>query len=301
MELYQLRTFVAVAEEGHVTRASERLFLSQSSVSAHVKALEEELGVALFERGARGVSLTPAGAELLDRARDILLAADGMLRRACALRSEVSGTVRLGLNTGSAFLRVPELLAWLEAEHPRVSMQFMQGSSGTVIEGVAAGGLDAGYAFGRCEDARVAAHVVGRTATRFVAPAVWDRAVHRFDAGADFRSLAALPWIWAPDCWPCYAAAWEYFRRQGAEPTRAYETDSEEVMLNLVTAGKGLCMMREDQAREAEAAGRVVIWEAERLPLDVLFLSRASRADTPLARALLAGVRAVWGPDSAPA
>ncbi|MCP5237554.1 MAG: LysR family transcriptional regulator [Zoogloeaceae bacterium] len=53
MELYHLRTFVTVAEEGHLTRASERLFTSQPAVSAHIKALEEELGVTLFERTPR--------------------------------------------------------------------------------------------------------------------------------------------------------------------------------------------------------------------------------------------------------
>ena len=61
MELYHLRTFVTVAEEGHLTRASERLFTSQPAVSAHIKALEEELGVTLFDRTPRGMQLTPAG------------------------------------------------------------------------------------------------------------------------------------------------------------------------------------------------------------------------------------------------
>ena len=72
MELYHLRTFVTVAEEGHLTRASERLFTSQPAVSAHIKALEEELGVTLFERTPRGMQLTPAGDRLLATARTTL-------------------------------------------------------------------------------------------------------------------------------------------------------------------------------------------------------------------------------------
>ena len=69
MELYQLRTFAAVADEGHLTRASERLHLSQPAVSGHIKALEGELGVRLFERASTGMQLTAAGSELLERAR----------------------------------------------------------------------------------------------------------------------------------------------------------------------------------------------------------------------------------------
>ena len=61
MELYQLRTFAAVAEEAHLTRAAERLHLSQPAVSGHIKALEQELDVRLFERTATGMVLTESG------------------------------------------------------------------------------------------------------------------------------------------------------------------------------------------------------------------------------------------------
>ena len=66
MELYQLRSFAAVAEENHLTRAAERLHLSQPAVSGHIKALEGELGVRLFERASTGMELTAAGKELLE-------------------------------------------------------------------------------------------------------------------------------------------------------------------------------------------------------------------------------------------
>jgi DNA-binding transcriptional LysR family regulator len=64
MELYQLRTFVTVAEEGHLTRAAERLHLSQPAVSGQIKALEQELEVRLFDRSVSGMELTASGREL---------------------------------------------------------------------------------------------------------------------------------------------------------------------------------------------------------------------------------------------
>lgn len=76
MSLRQLEYFVAVAEEGHVGRAARRLFVSQPPLSRQLRALEDELGAPLFERGPRGMRLLPAGARFLAHARDVLQAVD---------------------------------------------------------------------------------------------------------------------------------------------------------------------------------------------------------------------------------
>jgi DNA-binding transcriptional LysR family regulator len=76
MSLTQLRSFVVVAEEGNVTRAARRLHLSQPPLTRQLRALEDELGAALFTRTAKGVTLLPTGEALLAHAREILARVD---------------------------------------------------------------------------------------------------------------------------------------------------------------------------------------------------------------------------------
>ncbi|MGC4065710.1 MAG: LysR family transcriptional regulator [Polyangiaceae bacterium] len=76
MSLAQLRYFVAVAEEGHVGRAAQRLHVAQPALSRQIRALEDEIGTRLFERTPRGMTPLPSGRTFLDHARAILAAVD---------------------------------------------------------------------------------------------------------------------------------------------------------------------------------------------------------------------------------
>ena len=145
MELYQLKIFVTVAKTGAVTKASEQLYLSQPAVSAQIKALEEELGLALFERTVRGMSLTPHGVVMLEQAQQLLARQRDMLDEARRLRGGISGRLRLGSNRGPSAQLLGKLLTQLSEAAPELEVSLEFGSPAEIAAAISEGRLDAGF------------------------------------------------------------------------------------------------------------------------------------------------------------
>jgi DNA-binding transcriptional LysR family regulator len=136
MELRQLRYFVAVAEELHFSRAALRLNLAQSALSSQIRTLEQELGGPLLVRSTRRVELTPAGAALLEDAREVLAAADEALARARALARGESGALVIGsLGPAPGGVFAP-LLARFGTMHPNVRLEVRALDFTELIDGV---------------------------------------------------------------------------------------------------------------------------------------------------------------------
>jgi DNA-binding transcriptional LysR family regulator len=123
-ELRHLRAFVAVAEELNFTRAAERLHLAQQAVSRSVAQLERELGVELLERTTREVSLTAAGAALLEHGREALVAADAAFARAQAVGRGTAGTVRVGITPAISAGERAEVARVLREDAAELSVSF---------------------------------------------------------------------------------------------------------------------------------------------------------------------------------
>jgi DNA-binding transcriptional LysR family regulator len=147
MELRHLATFVAVAEEGSFTRASDRLHIVQSAVSAGVRTLERELGTSLFDRTTHQVELTDAGHALLPEARTTLAAARAAREAVDQVRGGLRGTVTLGIMQADASgtINTARLLAAFHAEHPDVELHARQASSAEMAAQVRDGRLDFGF------------------------------------------------------------------------------------------------------------------------------------------------------------
>ena len=194
MELYQLRSFAAVAELGHLTRAAERLHVSQPAVSAQIKALEDELGVSLFERVSSGMVLTSAGRKLLPAAEKVLDAAQALRMRAKGLQGQIVGRARVGTVSDPGFTRIGEFLARAMESHPLLEVEIHHEVSGIAFEKVRDGELDASFYYGSVEHPDVKCVPLLDYAYRIVGPAPWgDRLRH-----ASWEELVQMPWILAP-------------------------------------------------------------------------------------------------------
>jgi DNA-binding transcriptional LysR family regulator len=143
MELRHLRYFVAIAEEQSFTRAAERLWVAQPGLSTQIRRLEEELGIKLFERHARGADLTDAGEAFLGRARAALAAVDDARALGSDLASGLVGAIRLGIATGLGCDLVPALLDDFARARPDVELTVVESFGGTLVRDLRDGRLDA--------------------------------------------------------------------------------------------------------------------------------------------------------------
>lgn len=146
MELRHLQHFVAVAEDQHFTRAAERLMVSQSGLSASIRALERELQTPLFVRTTRRVALTEAGRALLGEAERILTQVRAAHEAVAAVQGVLRGTLSLGAEQCIGGVDVAGLLAAFRRRHPDVEIRLRQAGSEALADEVAAGRLDLAFA-----------------------------------------------------------------------------------------------------------------------------------------------------------
>ncbi|CAI8701381.1 Uncharacterized HTH-type transcriptional regulator YneJ [Pseudomonas chlororaphis] len=236
VEFSQLRIFQAVAEEGSITRAAERLHRVPSNLSTRLKQLEEQLGVELFLRERQRLQLSPAGKVLLDYAA-----------RLFALRDEAHGAVQggqpagdfvLGTMYSTAAIQLPALLARYHRAYPAVNLQVQSAPSSELLEGLLAGRLDAVLVDGPLELASLDGVPLCDEKLVLISEAdhppihsardVEGRAVFTFRRGCSYR-LRLESW----------------FAHYHAAMGRAIEIESYQGMLACVIAGSGVALMSE--------------------------------------------------------
>lgn len=297
VDLQQLRYVVALAETRNFTRAAERCFVAQSSLSHRIAGLERELGVKLFARSSRRVELTSAGAAFLVGARECLAAAERAVADAAAATGVVRGRLAVGVIVTAAAVDVPDVLRRYRARHPEVQVVLRSGRSDDLVTQIRQGELDLAF-LGLPEGERpsgVEAVVLDHDEHVLVVPAG-----HRL-AGASRVTLAEIAeesFVDFAAGTPARAQSDQAFAAAGLVRDVAYEAGVVELITRLVARGLGVALLPSAYIRPmaADDPALALVRVADG-PRRVEYLAWSRFNPSPATRAMLdvLGVRDVPG------
>ena len=291
MEIYQLRAYVTVARIGHLTRAAEVLHVTQPAVSGQIKALEEELGIALFDRKPGRIVLTRAGERLLPEAEKVLETAGSLIAQARALQGELSGSLVIGTVGDPDSLRLGSLLNGLVSALPLMEIKTRAGDAEVLREAVATSSLQASFYIGPNIPREVNGLPLQSLQYRIVAPFSFSQRILH----AGWREIADMPWIGAPATSHAQTLLRDLFARQGLLPNIVLESDHSSAPQTLVRSGLGLALLREDVAVPMAEHDQVVIWPHTRVAAMLSFIYPKAAEHDPAIVAALSVLRSVWG------
>ncbi|OBK22855.1 LysR family transcriptional regulator [Mycobacterium asiaticum] len=258
MNLQQLRYVLAVAETGSFTRAADSLFVVQSALSQQVRKLEDELGIPVFNRTTRSVSLTPAGEALLPLLRQVIAGVDQIAIDAQALRGTVAGRLTVGMmEIPSESLDVSALMATFHERYPDVIVTLRSGGSDLLVQATRDRKLDAaivGSNIGRSTDQLCFEHLFSESLVA-VLPVGHPLAIRR---SVSLSELAALPFIDFP---PGYGLRRETDRGFADVRRRvAFEVTRVDEVIHFVCQNLGVALLPESVARSrAETNATLVL------------------------------------------
>ncbi len=160
LDLYKLQIFMVVAQEGSFSAAAERLYVTQSAVSQHMKDLETRLGRPLFQRGWRGVTLTPHGEVLLGYARDIFALIDEAENALIDLERIPEGRLSIGATPGIAIYLVPEWVQRFRARYPQLTVSLKTGVTAQIVADVLDQQISLGFIEGELKESPARLNVI---------------------------------------------------------------------------------------------------------------------------------------------
>lgn len=290
MDILKIRSFIMVARLGHLTRAADKLCLTQPAVTAHIKAIEQELGITLFNRAPGKITLTRQGELLLAEAEHVLAVFEGFTSKAKQIKGEVSGNVQIATVDDSDFLRLGELLYGLRTSLPLLQIKTRLVLADDVVDGVLNDSFDAGFHIGTIDHPDINALPLRTVAYLAVGPAAYAERLAR----AGWRDVAELPWVAAPERSHVARFQRQLFVQQGVRPNEVVECDQLSAMLDLVRSGLGMALLREDVALSAVEKGEVSLWPHGRIEGKLSFIYKTTAEHLPSLVGMLSVLREHW-------
>ena len=285
LEFYHLRSFVAVAQTGNLTQAAKRLYSTPPAISAHIKALEEELSTPLFIRSNKGMLLTDKGQILLTKAQVTLDSAIDLVNLAAKNQHEILGTFNLGINLTPKRIKLPELVTNIQENCPGISLTIHQQSSGNTINDIREYQLDGGYIFGDIPDDFLSLAVMEQQITT-VAPMTFD-----CNNILTKKDLTNFQWIMMGDYCPFDVLL---KNKLGNNIPSVLKTSDDGTRLALVQNGLGLSFLEKEEALIAQNDKTVQIIPSLDFSTRLHFVIAKSRSNEPVINALMQEIRILW-------
>lgn len=291
MEIYQIRAFVTAARLGNLTKAAETLSLTQPAVTAQIKALEQSLGVALFDRAGGRLTLAKAGETLLPAAESLLAAGARLKAEAQSLQGALHGTIELGIPSEQPdFLRLGELASAFAQHLPLVALTTHVMPTNALAEQVSTGRLPAALTIAVNPPRGVTWMPLRSIRYRIALPLALADALKR----GGWREIAQLPWLDGPPGSHGHLLLRDMFERHGLAPRIIMRNDDQANLDALVRAGAGCALLREEIALAGAASNDFLVWGQARADATLGFIVPPERAGEPILVALSSMIRRIW-------
>lgn len=282
MELRHLRYFEAVARYSHVTRAAAELHIAQPALSKQISQLEQELGVALFDRVGRNVRLTEAGEALLPHARAVMAQVE-------AGRAEMAE--RIGLRRGRATIGtpptvgtklLPPVLAAFNRQYPGIELRLHEAGVQTLLDLLETGLTDVAVVTLPVEDEQL---TVMPLFTEEMVVAVWREHHLAGQEQVEIRQLQHEPWVLSPQNYELREATLSACLAAGFAPRVVLDGGETDTLLRFVAAGIGVALVPRLAMLGASDLVPLRVCD-QRLTRTLGIVWRGDRAASPAARAL---------------
>ncbi|WP_282607412.1 LysR substrate-binding domain-containing protein [Pelagibius sp. Alg239-R121] len=190
MDLKQLKTFIRVSDAGSLSSAADRLRIAQSALSRQIKLLETEVGAPLFDRHARGMSLTFHGQELYKRISPLIRQFEQSIDDVRSLGETITGHVSFGLMPTTSAKLADRLVSRVAQEQPGIFLRLVEGYAGHLVEWLQRDEIDGTLLYGPADSLHLRATPLFTEDLALISPAIWPEQV---GVPVKFESAAALP------------------------------------------------------------------------------------------------------------
>jgi DNA-binding transcriptional LysR family regulator len=282
MEFYHLRSFVVVAKTGNLTLAAKQLFTTPPAISAHIKALEDELQTPLFIRSSKGMELTEKGQLLLPKAQNTLDSALALVNEAANNQHEIIGTFKLAINQSSTQLKIPSLVSNVQENIPGISIQISNMATGKTLQALRDKQIDGGYIYGDVPDDCFAIKVKNQKITT----------IAHNDFQLENTTIEHEHWITMG-----FYCPFDYFLKDkiGNNIKSVLSSDDEQSRLELVKNGLGLSFYEQEEALLAADKQQVRILTQLDFDTPLYFAVASNRVNEPVIKAMLQEINILWG------